>query len=355
MPISPRPVPVRPGRRRRGTVVGDAQLDPVAAGRRRPPRPWSRPACLRVLVSASCTMRYADRSTPGGSARGSPVTETETGQPGVADPVHQQLEMGRGSAAARARRRPPRPAGCRAADAARPAPPGRSSRSPPAPDGRPRGRSTAPVGGLRLEHDHGHAVGHEVVQLAGDPGPLVGDGGAGRLVAVVLERPGVRAEPGQLRRRCRIQRPSPQVAPRMNQPGTTSSTGSPALQPRECPPRAPGQPARTGRGRTPGGAVGSQRVDASSRENQAWPRAPPSTWSADDGAEHDEQDRQRPSAGQQQGQGEQRCEHGVQRPPACVVRRRRGPDLHLGGHEEPHDRESQRRPGHPRPRHRSPM
>ena len=44
-------------------------------------------------------------------------------------------------------------------------------------------------------HDHGDRVRHDVVQLAGDAGPLLGDGRARLLVALALELQGTRAQP----------------------------------------------------------------------------------------------------------------------------------------------------------------
>ena len=52
--------------------------------------------------------------------------------------------------------------------------------------------STSPgrtrLGRLRLQHDHRHAVRHQVVELARDPGALVGDRGPAGLLPVPLQR-----------------------------------------------------------------------------------------------------------------------------------------------------------------------
>ena len=55
--------------------------DLVARRSAPPPRARAGPACLSALVSPSWTIRYAERSMPGGSGRGSPSTRTFTGRP----------------------------------------------------------------------------------------------------------------------------------------------------------------------------------------------------------------------------------------------------------------------------------
>jgi hypothetical protein len=53
------------------------------------------------------------------------------------------------------------------------------------------GQPADPVGGgLGLDRDHGHVVGDDVVQLAGDPGALLQDGPAGLLPTAGLSRVG---------------------------------------------------------------------------------------------------------------------------------------------------------------------
>jgi hypothetical protein len=50
------------------------------------------PACLSALVRPSWTIRYAERSMPGGSRRGSPSTVSSTGRPGGAHLLEQRVE-----------------------------------------------------------------------------------------------------------------------------------------------------------------------------------------------------------------------------------------------------------------------
>ena len=178
-PIPDQPVPdavAATGRRARRRAPRAAGRPGVARPRR---RPGGRRACLRVLVSPSCTMRYAERSSPGGRATGLPRR--------------------------RAPRRARRPARRRRAAGGRPAPGcGASSSwssaraasrraagaSPRARSGRPARRSAAPPGPRSLgghpvphrpdlEDHHADRVGDDVVELAGDPRPLLGHRDAG--------------------------------------------------------------------------------------------------------------------------------------------------------------------------------
>ena len=99
MPIRPWPEAVRAALLvqlvpRAAPVVLDQQVErgvvEVRAGRSRWPRP---PPCLRTLVSASCTIRYAVSSTPLDSGRASPATSNRTGRPGAAHLVDQIGEL----------------------------------------------------------------------------------------------------------------------------------------------------------------------------------------------------------------------------------------------------------------------
>ncbi len=77
------------------------------------------------------------------------------------------------------------------------------------------------LGGLRLDHHRAHVCGHEGVQLAGDPGALIGDGKAGAAVAFGLEPLGRDAPAPSLSiRRVRNQRPAAQ-APQVDGDGGT--------------------------------------------------------------------------------------------------------------------------------------
>ena len=65
--------------------VGRGVDDPDRAARagvaRAPPAPREPGACRSALLSASCTIRYADSSTPGGSGRASPLISVVTSSP----------------------------------------------------------------------------------------------------------------------------------------------------------------------------------------------------------------------------------------------------------------------------------
>ena len=121
----------------------------VACGRRSRPRPRARrrasgasptrcagPAYLSVFVSASCTSRYAERSTPGGSSRSSPWTSRSTGKPGLPHGADQDVERLSATAAVRTRASPPARAAGRRAGASRSAPRGPSTRPSRAPAAR---------------------------------------------------------------------------------------------------------------------------------------------------------------------------------------------------------------------------
>ena len=128
----------------------------------------ARSACLTTLVTASCTIRYADWSTAGASSRGAPSTVTDERHAGRAGAVDQLVEV---------------------------AEPGPARRSVPVVAQHPQRavqlghRAAAEVGDrvgrladalvgraerLRL-HDHQrHVVADRVVQLARDPQALLG-------------------------------------------------------------------------------------------------------------------------------------------------------------------------------------
>ena len=146
------------------------------------------PACLSAFVNASCTIRYADRSTPGGSSRLSPSTVTSTGSPAS------RIFAARTSTCARL--------GCGASAISSP-----SSRRTPS--SRRISASAAGRGGLDridraarvvgrvvervtraacLEDDHAHRVRDDVVELAGDPRPLLGHRRPRTLVALLDEQ-----------------------------------------------------------------------------------------------------------------------------------------------------------------------
>ena len=115
--------------RRALPVVDDLDLQ-RAAGRRTSTRAVVARACLSVLVSASCTIRYAERSTLGGSDAGSRSIDSSTARPAErtrSASAPRLSEAGGGGEASRSRR----PAG----GAARRAPRGRSTRSRAAPRG----------------------------------------------------------------------------------------------------------------------------------------------------------------------------------------------------------------------------
>ena len=139
------------------------------------------PACLRTLVSASWTIRYADRSTPTGSGLGSPSNAKRHGDAGLADALGEGLQLAEtglrvdvlGSDVHHEHvEHPPQ------LDQALPA------RRLHGLEGAPGGRWVGvehPARRLGLEHHDGERVRDEVVQLAGDPGPLLGDRRPGRL------------------------------------------------------------------------------------------------------------------------------------------------------------------------------
>ena len=103
-----------------------------------------------------------------------------------------------------------------------------SSRRPPGRAVRPRVGVEHPARCLGLEHDDGERVRDEVVQLASDPGPFSATA-ARAASSCSRARASARAPSSTIsRRRWAIHRPSPQVPARMNQPGSTSSTGSPS-------------------------------------------------------------------------------------------------------------------------------
>ena len=120
----------------------------------------------------------------------------------------------------------------RAAGASRPALPARVSMAASAARAASGLGVDGPLPGLRLDDDDAHAVRDEVVQLAGDAGPLVGDGPRGLLGQVPLGRrpgPPVPRSPGAAA--------DPAAQPPdagQDEPGrNTSSTGSPATSLRD--------------------------------------------------------------------------------------------------------------------------
>ena len=129
-----------------------------------------------ALLSASCTIRYADSSTPCGSGRGVPVTSTVTARPAASalatsSSSRSRVGWGPGSSSAPSARSTPTTR--------------RSSRSPSVAVARMvaklrGGLLGRPVGGgLGLDGDDRHVVGDHVVQLAGDPAALLEQGPAG--------------------------------------------------------------------------------------------------------------------------------------------------------------------------------
>ena len=159
------------------------------------------------------------------------------------------------------------------------------------------------------------------------------------------------ARPAISSRRCCIQRPSPHTAPSTNQAGKHLVDGVTLLEPGDIDTEHECGHDEEADARGPCGAVGAQRVDA---QHRGEPRLSQLTAEQVVGRGRGEQHQQRrewvPTC-RQHGQGEGHGQRGVERPAAHVVRRRPGPDLHLGGHEQPCNRQDQRRPGHQWPRH----
>ena len=125
---------------------------------------------------------------PRGSGTGSPSTCSSHGQAGAADLVDQRVEAVEARLRARARRSlAVACASRRAGGASRRARCGRPARRPCSAS-----RSSVELGGqlvphgADLEHHHADRVGDDVVQLARDPGALLGDGDPRRRLALAL-------------------------------------------------------------------------------------------------------------------------------------------------------------------------
>ena len=131
-------------------------------------------------------MRYAERSTPRGSGKGSPSTWSSHGQSGPADLVEQRVEpiearlgdeLGLVAFAAHGREQAPHLGKCgpaRLLDSSERLAVLRQRIGELVPDG------------AHLEHHHADGVGDDVVELAGDPRTLLGHGDACRRLALAL-------------------------------------------------------------------------------------------------------------------------------------------------------------------------
>ena len=144
-------------------------------------------ACLSTLVTASCRIRYADRSTPGGSGRGVPSTRSSA----VSPPART------GSSSSAARVRPGWGMLVAGSSGARSTP---SSRCISSSAWRPVRSATQQRLLLRLllgpqqsthaadvQHRDAQAVRHDIVQLARDPAPLLGHRGRRLPLGLPLE------------------------------------------------------------------------------------------------------------------------------------------------------------------------
>ena len=141
------------------------------------------PACFITLVSASCTTRYADSSTPPLTHTLEPSTLSVDGDPGVADVVDELGDVGEprrrcvGTLAVAVAQHAEQAAhlGERAAGCGRDGVEGRRGLVGPVVE-----HVGADAG---LHGDHRHRVGDDVVELLGDPQPLLGED-SGRALAL---------------------------------------------------------------------------------------------------------------------------------------------------------------------------
>ncbi len=105
MPISPCPSPSLcanpPGPSSRTSSRSWSDSNATVTSARRPPE------CLRALVSPSCTMRYAERSSERGSSTGSPSRCSRTSSPAARTSRGQALEIVQPWSAAPARESSP--------------------------------------------------------------------------------------------------------------------------------------------------------------------------------------------------------------------------------------------------------
>ena len=160
--------------------------------------PTSGPPCLRVLVSASCTTRYAVSSTLLGSGRGVPSILKLDRRARRRAPARPAPRAARRRAAARTRRRPP----CRCHRPRLRSPvrstPSRRRISASACRPVPEMVSSACLAwsGARVQHvrgavglhdHHRDVVRDDVVQLAGDTGAFGGGGDLGLCLALLLQ------------------------------------------------------------------------------------------------------------------------------------------------------------------------
>src|SRR5215472_10505693 len=141
------------------------------------------PACLRTLVSDSCTIRYTVSATPGDRSIGSTSSRVssppafsryefaEVRQPGL------RTELGRGVWSQDGQNVPH----LRECLPARSRDPGQESRY------RVRVRAHGTGRRLRLDRDQADRVADDVVQVAGDPQPLLDDRPGGTLAFLGLE------------------------------------------------------------------------------------------------------------------------------------------------------------------------
>ena len=143
-------------------------------------------ACLSEFVSPSWTIRYAESSTARGSGNGSPSTWSSHRQPGASDALGERVE--------------PVEAGLRRERHVAVLVPHRAEESTHLAEraasgsldaaervlvGRELGRELVPDG-ADLEHHDTDRVGDDVVQLARDPRPLLGDRDARRAFTLAL-------------------------------------------------------------------------------------------------------------------------------------------------------------------------
>ena len=144
-------------------------------------------ACRRVLVSASCTIRYTDTSTPGGSGRSSPLVRSVTVRPAArtsSSSVERLATPGCGtvSGSSSPRRRTP---SRRRISVIATRPVASTCRSASRADLRLLVED--PLRGAGLDHDDAQVVGDDVVQLSRDPGPFLGSGLAERRRSLALD------------------------------------------------------------------------------------------------------------------------------------------------------------------------
>ena len=160
-------------------------------------RTWATgPPCLTTLVSASCTTRYAARSTPAGTSPRSPVTSRVTPSPvrrTSAASVFRSASPGDGVTAAGSLPSRRAPSIRRISTSASRLVCSMTPRAVRAPAGSV-SMTWWPAPGL--DRDERDGVRDDVVQLTRDPQPFGHRGRPGALVAFPLEQPGPLLHPG---------------------------------------------------------------------------------------------------------------------------------------------------------------